>query len=246
VTVRIARPSKKNALTLAMWTELGRLCGVLANQPDIRCVILGGTGGSFSAGADIAEFDSLRATAELAQAYEVEVDRCLDAIVAMPQPTVAAINGACVGGGFAIAQSCDFRVANAMAYFSVSAAKVGLVYGISKCQRLVSLVGLTHAKWILLTGKRFDCTEAKALGFIDEIVEGEVLEGASAFARELSTSAPLSSAGMKVILHAIALGEVDRRRVDLERAIRLADESADHREAVAAFAEKRPPRFRGL
>ena len=229
-----------------MWTELGRLCGVLANQLDVRCVIFCGSGGSFSAGADIVEFDSLRATAELAQAYEAEVDRCLEAIVAMPQPTIAAISGACVGGGFAIAQSCDFRVADPIAYFSVSAAKVGLVYGISKCQRLVSLVGLTRAKWILLTAKRFDCTEAKALGFVDVIMEGDVVEGASALARELAMSAPLSSAGMKGILHAIALGEVDRRRAELECAIRLADESADHREAVAAFAEKRPPRFRGL
>lgn len=245
VTIRIARASKKNAFTLAMWTELGRIFSALAARSDVRCVILCGSGGSFSAGADIVEFDAVRANAQMAESYETEVDRCLAAIIEMPQPTVAAISGACVGGGFALAQACDFRVSDRTAYFAVSAAKVGLVYGIPKCQRLVSLVGLTQAKWILLTGKRFECDELKEIRFLDEIVQGDVLDGTRKFARELERSAPLSSAGMKAVLQAIALGEVGRRRADLERAIRVADDSADHREAVAAFVEKRPPCFRG-
>ena len=245
VTVRIDRAAKKNALTLAMWTELRNLFTQMAGQPEVRAVVLGGTGGSYSAGADIAEFPTVRATAEMARDYEEQVDGCIAAITSLPKPTIAAISGACVGGGFALAQACDFRHADDTAHFAIPAARMGLVYGVTKCRRLASLIGMSNAKAVLLTGKRFECAEMVAYGFVDRRTDGDPFSSALSAARELGQVAPLSVQGMKAILDAIGSGDVDRRAEEFEQLVRAADESADHREAVAAFAEKRPPRFTG-
>lgn len=243
--VRLNRPAKKNAMTLAMWNELTRLYRVLAADPDVRAIVLTGNGGVFGSGADISEFPAVRHDAESAAAYDLAVDHCADAVMETPKPTIAAISGVCGAGILSPVLACDFRVADASASFFLPPAKIGIVYGIEKCRRLMTIVGLTHAKKILYGGKRFPVDEAVATGLVDQVVEGDVVAAAVAFVQEMAMGAPLAIAGIKEILEAIAAEQVEQRRTRLVAAIRKADASHDQREAARAFMEKRPPVFRG-
>lgn len=245
MTVQINRPQKKNAVTLAMWRELAQLFRSLEGNSNIRVVILAGAGDCFSAGADISEFSQVRATPEQVANYEEAVDGALAAIASLPKPTIAAVSGVCLAGGVALAASADFRVADPTAQFSVSAARMGLVYNISKCARLYQIVGLVQAKRILLTGQKFSAQEAFSLGLVDQVADQNALGVAHVLAGALIEGAPLAIEGIKSILEALATDTVDARRLDLERRIGAADASEDHREAVRAFAEKRRPVFRG-
>src|SRR5262249_19266873 len=150
------RPAKRNAVSLAMWTELDRLFQDFARRSEVRGVILTGAGGHFSAGADISEFATLRADAGQGEAYERQVDGAAIAIRALPKPRVAAIDGFCVGGGLALAMACDFRVAASGARFAVPAARLGIVYNVIDCRNLADLVGTANAKRILFGGAQFD------------------------------------------------------------------------------------------
>lgn len=245
MTVQINRPQKKNAVTLAMWRELAQLFRSLEGNSNVRVVILAGAGDCFSAGADISEFSQVRATPEQVANYEEAVDGALAAIASLPKPTIAAVSGVCLAGGVALAASADFRVADPTAQFSVSAARMGLVYNISKCARLYQIVGLVQAKRILLTGQKFSAQEAFSLGLVDQVADQNALGVAHVLAGALIEGAPLAVEGIKSILEALATDTVDARRLDLERRIGAADASEDHREAVRAFAEKRRPVFRG-
>ena len=122
---------------------------------------------------------------------------------------------------------------------------MGLAYNIEKCRRLYELVGLSNAKRILLTGQRFGAEDAKSWGLVDEIADGAALDHARRLADKLKFGAPLALGGMKKILDTLAAGRVAAETRELERLIRQADESEDHREAVRAFAEKRAPVFSG-
>lgn len=243
--VRINRPAKRNAMTLAMWKELTRLYRELAAEAVVRAIVLTGNGSVFGSGADISEFPAVRHDPESAAAYDLAVDHCADAVMETPKPTIAAISGVCGAGIFSPVLACDFRVADRSASFFLPPAKIGIVYGIEKCRRVMTIVGLTHAKKILYSGKRFAVDEAVAIGLVDHVVEGDVVAAAVEFVRDMAQGAPLAIAGIKEILEAIAADQVEQRRPRLEAAIRKADASHDQREAARAFMEKRPPVFRG-
>ena len=244
-TVKINRAHKKNAISLAMWRQLDELFQALDDDSAVRVIILAGSGGSFSAGADISEFPHVRSTPEQAESYEQAVDSALAAIAAVSKPTVAAVSGICFGGGVALAASADFRIADGSASFSISAVHMGLVYNIEKCTRLYQLVGLTNAKRFLLTGDRFTADQARHLGFVDEIADNSALADAQALAAELCRGAPLALDGIKAILAALGSSRIDACRADLQGRINRANVSHDHQEAVRAFAEKRRPIFVG-
>jgi enoyl-CoA hydratase/carnithine racemase len=239
------RPARRNALTGAMWRELTRIVAELSASDTVRVVVLTGAGDHFSAGADISEFGAARTGAAAAQAYEGDVDACMVAIAACPKPTIAAVRGFCLGGGCGLAMACDFRLADRTARFGIPAARLGIVYGIPESRLLLALVGLANAKRILFTAERFDAVEAARIGFVDQVVDGSLEEATAAFAATLAGNAPLSIAGAKLILTALAAGEVAERRAEIEAMAARADESEDFREGVRAFLEKRPPRFTG-
>lgn len=243
--VTIERPARRNALNRAAWRDLASAFRELAAQPAVRLVVLTGAGGHFCAGADISEFPQLRADSASGALYEREVAAAYAAIRALPQPSVAAIAGYCAGGGCAISLSCDFRVIHEGARFGIPAAKLGTVYTIEECRLLLTIVGLANAKRILYGGGFFDAATAREMGFADQIVEGDVVEGAIDFAAEMAANAPLALAGTKAILRALAEGDVERRRHQLEDMIRRALDSEDYREGAAAFLDKRPPNFTG-
>lgn len=242
-TVTINRPAARNAMTLKMWRDMAAHFSRLSADPAVRVIILTGAGADFSTGADISEFAAVRADAAQAATYEEAVDACSDAIQAAVKPTIAAISGYCLGGGCHLAMACDFRVADANAKIGIPAAKLSIVYGVRSTQRLLSIVGLPRAKRMLFSGERLDSAEAFRIGFVDRVGES-ALAAAQTFAGGMTDSAPLSVAGAKAILNGLAFDD-DFDPAAAERIIAHAANSDDYREGRAAFAEKRPPQFRG-
>ena len=245
VIVGLNRPQRRNALTLAMWNELGRIFSSLNVETAVRAVILTGAGGAFSAGADISEFPAVRATIEDGRSYEAAANRCQVAIATCTKPTIAAISGPCYGGGVGVALSCDFRVADQSAYFAIPAARLSNVYGIVETRALFDAVGLAAAKEVLFTGRRYGADEAHRIGLATHRADGAALQAATELARSMLTSAPLTIKGTKVVLEAIARNQTDLRKDAIAEVMDEAMASADYREGVAAFAEKRDPQFRG-
>jgi enoyl-CoA hydratase/carnithine racemase len=243
--IRITRPEKRNAMALSMWVTMGSLFRRLDDDPAVRCVILTGDGGHFSAGADIAEFGEVRANAAQGLEYDRINDETTLAIRNCRKPAIAAISGVAVGGGLALALACDFRVADATARMGIPAGRLGLVYSVLDCRLLAERVGVTHAKEILFSGSIVGIDDAARLGLIDRRAEGDVLGAARTLAAEFTRNAPLSIAGNKAILNAIANGTAPGRMAELERWIADAFDSEDYAEGQRAFAERRAPRFTG-
>jgi enoyl-CoA hydratase/carnithine racemase len=245
VTITLNRPGRRNAVTLAMWTELARIFLDLGADPVVRAIILTGAGGSFSAGADISEFAAVRDTVEEGRAYEAACGRCETTIATCSKPTIAAISGACYGGGVGLALSCDFRVADRSAYFAIPAARLSNVYGIVETRALFEAVGLAAAKEVLFTGRRYGSEEAYSIGLATHAADGAALPAALALANTMRACAPLTIKGAKLVLAAIARNETAERKVAIAQMMDEAMASADYREGVAAFAAKRDPQFRG-
>lgn len=244
--VTINRAVRRNAMTLAMWREIGRIFDALGRDASVRAIVLTGAGGAFSAGADISEFAAVRATPEDGHAYEAAVDASHSAIAGCAKATIAAISGPCFGGGVALALSCDFRVADPTAYFAIPAARLSNVYGVVETRTLYDAVGLAVAKEVLFTGRRYDAAEAHRNGMATHLASaGTALAAARDLARTMRGSAPLTIKGAKVVLDAIARGATERRAADIHHVMDEAIASEDYREGVAAFAAKRDPVFKG-
>jgi enoyl-CoA hydratase/carnithine racemase len=245
--VTIGRPRQRNAVTLAMWRELARIFTALANEQDLRSIILTGAGGAFSAGADITEFPAVRSTVDNARAYEAAGDAAQAAIANSPKATIAAVTGPCYGGGVGLALSCDFRVADRTAHFAIPAARLSNVYGVVETRALFDAVGLAAAKEVLFTGKRYDAAEAHAIGLATHMApEGETaIAAAHTLAAGMRASAPLTIKGAKIVLGAIARSETAERRDAIHHVMDEAISSDDYKEGVAAFAAKRDPVFKG-
>ncbi|MEJ0070723.1 MAG: enoyl-CoA hydratase-related protein [Pseudomonadota bacterium] len=241
----IDRPARRNACNLAAWRDLAAAFTELGRDRTVRLVILTGAAGHFCAGADISEFSATRADSASGAAYEHVIDECYDAIAALPQPSIAAIGGSCVGGGCALAMSCDFRVARDDARFGIPAAKLGAVYTIRECNLLFSLVGIANAKRILYSGSLMDAAAAARIGLVDECVAGDPIEAAIAFADAMIGNAPLSIEGAKLVLQSIAQGTVEQHEPAIQKLIDRAFDSEDSKEGGRAFLEKRRPRFSG-
>lgn len=243
-TVTLNRETRRNALTMALWGQLRATFELLDKRRDIRVIVLTGRGTSFCAGADISEFGSARANASQAAEYEQAYDGSCDAIAATGKPTIAAINGFCMGGGCNLAMACDFRFAAPEATFAIPAARLSIVYGIQGTRRLMNLVGLTNAKRILYLAQKFDASRALSMGFVDEIAD-DVYSHARNFAQILATCAPLTILGAKTILDGLASGTAALNHGTIEDIQSRAAQSHDYQEGQKAFAEKREPRFRG-
>ncbi|WP_020116583.1 enoyl-CoA hydratase/isomerase family protein [Streptomyces canus] len=229
-TVVVHHPAKRNAMTAAMWRALPPLLDTLAADPDVRVLVLTGEGGTFCAGADIS---TLRRSPEEAQGLAVRAE---EALAAFPKPTLAAVRGHCVGGGSQLAAACDLRFAEEGALFGVTPAKLGIVYPASSTRRLVSLVGPATAKYLLFSGELIDAERALRTGLVDEVLpEGELAKRVGEFTRLLASRSQLTQAAAKEF----ANGRTDR---DAHWSAQIRD-SDDTSEGVAAFLERRQPRF---
>jgi enoyl-CoA hydratase/carnithine racemase len=244
VTVALSRPDKHNAVTYAMWWGLARLLPRLAQDDSVDVVVLRGTpGGPFSAGADIAEFRTLRADADGARRYGEAVDAGERALVEFPRPTVALVEGFAIGGGSQLALACDLRVCETGSCFGIPPAKLGIVYSLGSTARLVQEVGPAWARWILLTGDLLDAATALRIGLVHEVVEpGAVEARAYALAATLASRARVSLTGGKALVARCARGELDEDD-DVQALYRASWTSEEYAEGVAAFLDKRPPDF---
>lgn len=231
-TVTLDHPAKRNAMTPEMWRALPTLLERLAGDRRVRAVVLTGAGGTFCAGADIG---SLRDGAPKTQALAVAAE---EALAAFPRPTLAAVHGHCVGGGCQLAAACDLRFAATDALFGVTPAKLGIVYPASSTQRLAALVGPATAKYLLFSAELVGAEHALRTGLVDEVHPGGVLDARVAeFARVLVSRSQLTQAAAKDF----ADGRTDpARRAHWQRE---AEAAGDRAEGVAAFLERRPPRF---
>jgi enoyl-CoA hydratase/carnithine racemase len=244
-TVLLNRPERLNAFTLAMWERLGAVMAELNADDDLRCVVLRGAGGeAFGAGADISEFQSVRGNAAQAREYARRIEPALAGIEHCPHPTIAMIQGPCVGGGLEIAILCDLRICGASARFGIPINRIGHTLPYAGMAVLVELVGRSNALSILLEGRVFGADEALAMGLVTRVVPDKAVEEeAYAAARRIADGAPLAARWHKKfarrVLDPTPLNEAE------EGEPFLSCDTEDYREGIRAFLAKERPRFRG-
>ena len=243
-SLELRRPDKHNAISYAMWRAFARLMPVLAEDREVEVVLLRGTpGGPFSAGADIAEFRTLRADPAGARRYGEAVEAGEQAIIGFPKPTIAAVEGFAIGGGTQLAVACDLRVCGASSRFGVTPAKLGIVYALPSTERLVETVGAAWARWILLTGELVDSATALRIGLVHEVVaDDEVADRAQALARTVASRAQVSLRGGKAMIHRVVTGQLEED-AGVVAIYEQSWASAEYAEGVAAFLAKRAPDF---
>jgi enoyl-CoA hydratase len=244
--VVINRPAARNALNAAMWRALGAAVQTLADDRDIRVILLTGTGDkAFIAGADIAELKAQTECAELIEANIRESLAGLRAITAASQPVIAMINGACFGGGVLVAVTCDLRFASEHAQFGIPAVKLGVAYPLEEgVRRLVNTIGPAHAADVLLSGRAFDAAEAERMGLINRSLPAALLEEFTRdYALKMAEGAPLSLTAHKLAIQHVLQAQDEQTAAQVAAAIQASYTSADHREGLRAFLEKRPPVF---
>jgi enoyl-CoA hydratase len=198
-TVTLNSPEKLNALTKSMWQSFGEAMNALSEEEDLRCIVIRGAGDkAFAAGADISEFNTARATSSQARAYGALVHGAMRAVANCRHPTVALIQGVCIGGGLEIASTCDLRICGESSRFGVPIKRLGLVMAYGELRALVSVVGRAAALEILLEGRVFDAHEAFAKGLVSRVVpDDRVPDEAYAAARRIAEGHRWSRAGTK-------------------------------------------------
>lgn len=246
-TALIDRPDRRNALSAQLCDELR---GVLADNADLRAVVVGGTGDrAFCSGADLARraTDTGGLTHGGGDTFRPSFEALLDQIVGFPAPVIAAVNGVALGAGMQLAVACDLRVVAANASFGIPAGKLGVVISAVNVQRLVQAVGQPTARDVLLTARVLSLEEARAVGLVQRAGD-DALSLARALASEIAALAPLSASSHKAMLNRIAVtgALASEDRIDLATLEGIAFESDDLQEGLAAFSEKRSPQFRGL
>lgn len=245
-TLTLHNPDKLNAVDAGMWRSLKARMDTINADPEVRCVVLRGAGDkAFAAGGDIEEFITVRATVDDALHYHEElVAAALDAIRACPVPTVAQIQGACVGGGLEIAGCCDLRIAGESSRFGAPINKLGFSMYPGEMAGLLELVGPAVLLEILLEGRILSAAEALAKGLLTRVVaDGEVEAEAAATAARIMKGAPLVARWHKQWVHRLMQGTpltLDEKRSAFDF---LA--TADYKEGLDAFLAKRSPRFTG-
>ncbi len=239
------KPDRKNALSEAMWRAIPGCLAEAEADSNVRLLIVRGAGGAFAAGADISEFEEVYSTPERAAEYSRAIAAALDGLAAFPRPTLAAIDGACVGGGCGIALACDLRFAAEGSKFGITPGKLGLVYPLNDTRRLIDAVGASAAKDILFTGRILTAEDALALGLIDRLTDpGALMEAAGAFCDQVAAASAVSARITKQIIARIQAGQseddAETRKLFLD-----AFQGEDFHEGYRAFLTKRKPDFKG-
>lgn len=240
-------PERHNAVSLEMWQAALEIMADFAGDPSIRVVVLGGAGEkAFVSGADISKFNDERQQADAVATYQATTGRVYETLQSLPMPTIAMINGYCIGGGTAIAACCDIRVAAENARFGIPAAKLGLGYGLSRTKPLVDLIGPAYAKEMLFTGQQFTAAEAKEMALVNRIVPvSELQQTVAGMARAIAANAPLTVRAAKLVVGELLKDPNERDLARCEDAVEKCFASNDYREGQAAFLEKRKPSFTG-
>ncbi|MBK5205307.1 MAG: enoyl-CoA hydratase/isomerase family protein [Polaromonas sp.] len=243
-SVLFDRPQARNAMTWAMYEQLGHICTQLQTNPGIRVVIFRGAGGeAFVAGTDIEQFQSF-SNGDDGVAYERRIDHCIEQIERLPMPTLAVVEGWAVGGGLAIATACDFRIATPGSRFGVPIARtLGNCLSINNLARLTSVFGSPRVKRMLLLAELLGAEEALACGFLLQVCEPAEIPGTTTkLSERLASLAPVTQSVVKEGMRRLATHALP----ESEDLIRRCYASRDFREGVEAFVAKRTPVWQGV
>ena len=244
----ISNPERRNALDHEILDAIAELVPQLNRGIETRCLLLTGAPPVFSAGYDIAAIpeETFERDAEALVAHPFH--GAIEALANHPWPTVAAINGHCLGGGLELAITCDLRICAAGAKLGMPPAKLGLIYGHTGLRRFLDTIGLARTKELFMTGRNYEATRAERLGLVNEVVSDQRLEAESvALAADIAANAPLAVRGNKQAIGLLNACPVlsDQQEAGLITLRESGFASEDFREGIRAFGEKRPPRWTG-
>jgi enoyl-CoA hydratase/carnithine racemase len=244
-TVTLTNPGKLNALDFAMWESLSTTMRVLSADDSVRCVILRGEGEqAFAAGGDIEEFLVRRDTVERAMEYHAQVGAALQAIAQCRHPSIALIQGACIGGGLEIAAQCDLRICGESSRFGAPINKLGFSMYPGEMEGLLHLAGAATVLELLLEGRIFNAVEASAKGLVTRVVtDHEVVAEALATAQRICAGAPLVASWHKQWVRRLQ-HDIPLSHKELRASFAFLD-TEDYREGIDAFIGKRRPLFKG-
>lgn len=242
------RPERRNAISLEMWQALPGLVAQVAEDNDLRVLLIRGAGEeAFISGADISQFGTVRSDAATTVEYDRASGQALASLANLEKPVIAMIHGICFGGGCSVAVMCDLRLCSDDARFCIPAARLGIAYPVERgVERLAHIVGAAHATEILLTARVYNAQEAYHMGLVNRVLpKAEVESYTREYALKLADNAPLSVAAHKFFVRESAkagnLRDMEKVRALSARCFN----SDDYKEGVAAFMEKRRPRFQG-
>ena len=243
--ITLNRPQARNALTFAMYEGLAEICRTVPTDGSVKCLVVTGAGEkAFAAGTDMTQFRGF-STDQDALDYEHRMDVVLSAVEACPIPTVAAISGACTGGGAGIAAACDIRIATADLRFGFPIARtLGNCLSIANLSRLSGLMGAGRTKEVIFTARLVGADEARAIGLVSEIVPDHtaLIARAGALAELLAGHAPITLAATKEALRRLRIEGAGADDRDL---VIRAYMSEDFKEGMEAFLGKRKPEWKG-
>lgn len=238
------RPDRKNALTQAMWEAIPDLVAQAASNADMKVLVLrSSTPGVFSAGADIAEFEAISKDPARREANRLAVREAQRSLALLEKPTIAMIDGACVGGGCGLAVACDLRLASSQSRLGITPVKLGLIYSVQDAKQLMELVGPAHAKSILFTGRLVSAEEALGMGLVNALYPADELEHEThGLAQTIAANSQWGVRGIKRVMRMILNGVTDDTP-ETEEMFRQSFGGADYREGVDAFLNRRKADF---
>ena len=245
--ILLNNPARHNAISLEMWEMLADALADAADDGSVRVLVLGAAGGkAFAGGADIATLGAEAGDVAAACDYNKIASETAERLYNFPKPTIAKINGTCVGVGVNLAVCCDMRIAATDATFCIPAAKLGLGYGFAGVKRLAEVVGLPTVMELFFTARRMSPQEALRMGLVNRVVAAnEIDEAVAETARVICENAPLTISGIKAIAREIVKPAAARDLAKLERFVEACFASHDFEEGRRACVEKRKPDFSG-
>lgn len=240
-------PDRRNAMSLDMFEAVPRIIEAFENDDEVKVIVLRGAGEkAFISGADISQFEDMRANAEQAAEYDKVSAQATERLQYTHKPTVAMIHGYCIGGGVGVAVSCDLRIASESARFGVPAARLGLGYQPRNVKKLLDLVGPAFTREIFYTARQFSSQEAFDMGLVNRMVADHQLEAyVREYAGTMADNAPLTLRSVKVAVQELLKDPEERDIEKAEALVRACFSSEDYVEGRRAFMEKRRPAFQG-